>query len=71
MDVTGWAADPLYSKSLLDTFVGRATRRAANERLATTKQGYGYYLTTRVLRMDISIRPLPRCSTASPDIATR
>ncbi len=45
MDVTGWAADPLYSKSLLDTFVGRATRRAANERLAMTKQGYGYYET--------------------------
>ncbi|MDH3230347.1 MAG: methyl-accepting chemotaxis protein [Alphaproteobacteria bacterium] len=45
MDVTGWAADPLYSKSLLDTFVGRATRRAANERLAMTKHGYSYYLT--------------------------
>ena len=45
MDVTGWAADPLYAKSILSTFVGRATRRAANERLATTKMGYNYYKT--------------------------
>ena len=45
MDVTGWAADPLYAKSLLSTFVGRATRRAANERLAMIKAGYEYYET--------------------------
>ena len=45
MDVTGWAADPLYAKSILNTFVGRATRRAANERLAMTKVGYNYYKT--------------------------
>jgi methyl-accepting chemotaxis protein len=52
MDVTGWAADPLYSKAVLDTFVGRATRRAANERLAMTKHGYGYYLTLGVMNLD-------------------
>ncbi len=45
MDVTGWAADPLYAKSLLSTFVGRATRRTANERLAMIKAGYEYYET--------------------------
>ena len=45
MDVTGWAADPLYFKSLQASFVGRATRRVANERLAMTKEGYGYYET--------------------------
>ena len=52
MDVTGWAADPLYSKSLLDTFVGRATRRAANERLSMTKRGYGYYLTIGLIDLN-------------------
>ncbi len=52
MDVTGWAADPLYSKSLLDTFVGRATRRAANERLTMTKRGYGYYLTIGLIDLN-------------------
>lgn len=45
MDVMGWAADPLYAKSLLSTFVGRATRRAANERLTMIKAGYDYYET--------------------------
>ena len=55
MDVTGWAADPLYSKSLLDTFVGRATRRAANERLAMTKHGYSYYLTIGLIDLNGTI----------------
>ena len=52
MDVTGWAADPLYSKSLLDTFVGRATRRAASERLVMNKKGYGYYMTIGLMNLD-------------------
>ncbi len=45
MDLTGWAADPLYSKAVQSSFVGRAARRVANERLAAIKDGYGYYVT--------------------------
>jgi methyl-accepting chemotaxis protein len=52
MDVTGWAADPLYAKSLLNTFVGRATRRTANERLAMIKAGYEYYETIGLVNTD-------------------
>ncbi len=52
MDVTGWAADPLYFKSLQASFVGRATRRVANERLAMTKEGYGYYQTIGLVNLE-------------------
>ena len=43
LDVAGWAGQPGYRKALQATFVGRAARRGANDKLAKIQESYGYY----------------------------
>lgn len=43
LDLGSWSHEEIYAKALKDTFVGKAARVNANEKLKGLQQDYGYY----------------------------
>ncbi len=43
VDIKGWSQEELYARALQDSFMGKAARAAATDRLFSLKNEYGYY----------------------------